>query len=167
MGIPLCQAQFLLIRSQHIGPASLLLLQTRHRYNSLNGIMRTYLSALLLVVAPLLGSALQTSRRAFLTQSVATAAAAATLAPQSAFAAPEILTTTDGKIKYAVLKSAKEKGSPIKGDIVAIEYTGYLIDGTIFDATHAEGKSNALMFELGGNAVIDGVSIDPVMPRAT
>ena len=41
---------------------------------------------------------------------------------------------------------------------VAIEYTGYLTNGQIFDATHAEGKRNALMFELGGNAVISGIN---------
>lgn len=35
---------------------------------------------------------------------------------------------------------------------------GYLSDGTIFDATHAEGKKSVLMFELGGNAVVPGVS---------
>jgi FKBP-type peptidyl-prolyl cis-trans isomerase len=35
---------------------------------------------------------------------------------------------------------------------------GYLTDGSIFDGTHAEGKSKALTFELGGNAVPDGVN---------
>ncbi|EEC43324.1 predicted protein, partial [Phaeodactylum tricornutum CCAP 1055/1] len=65
---------------------------------------------------------------------------------------------TQGGIKYAILKPSKEKGVPLKGDIVAIEYTGYLIDGTIFDASHAEGKKNALMFEVGGNAVVDGIN---------
>jgi len=33
-----------------------------------------------------------------------------------------------------------------------------LTDGTIFDATHAEGKKNILMFQLGGNGVVPGVS---------
>lgn len=75
-----------------------------------------------------------------------------------AVAAPEIKTTTDGKIKYAVVKSPQENGPPLKGDIVAIEYTGYLTNGQIFDATHAEGKKNALMFEVGGNAVIGGIN---------
>jgi len=102
------------------------------------------------------------SRRDFLTKTVSTTAVILTgsaIATENAVAAaPEILNTPSG-IKYAILKKPKAKGSPPqKGDIVAIEYTGYLTDGTIFDATHAEGKQNALMFELGGNAVPDGVN---------
>ena len=72
-------------------------------------------------------------------------------------AAPEIFTSPSG-IKYAVLKKPREPASSQKGDIVAIEYTGYLPNGAIFDGTHSEGKKNALMFELGGNAVVDGVN---------
>jgi len=102
------------------------------------------------------------SRRAFLRTAPAAIAAAATVSqmnPSSpALAAPEIKTTDDGKIKYAVVKTAQDKGAPLKGDIVAIEYTGYLTNGQIFDATHAEGKKNALMFELGGTAVIEGIN---------
>ena len=99
------------------------------------------------------------SRRAFLQQAPAfVAAVAAVTTSQPTLAAPEIKTTSDGKIKYAVLQPAKEKGSPLKGDIVAIDYTGYLTNGQIFDATHAEGKRNSLMFELGGNGVIPGIS---------
>ena len=78
--------------------------------------------------------------------------------PNLAQAGPQILTTADGKIKYATLKPAREKASSQNGDVVAVEYTGYLTDGTIFDATHAEGKKNVLMFQVGGNAVIQGVS---------
>jgi hypothetical protein len=44
---------------------------------------------------------------------------------------PEVFTTANG-IKYATIKKATGKGSPIDKDIVAIEYTGYLTDGTIF-----------------------------------
>lgn len=77
--------------------------------------------------------------------------------PPNALAAPEIFQTPGG-IKYAILGEAKSKSPPQKGDIVAIEYTGYLTDGTVFDATHAVGKKNALMFSLGGNAVIDGLN---------
>lgn len=101
------------------------------------------------------------SRRAFLQQApafVAGASLAATAMSQPALAAPEIKTTSDGKIKYAIVQAAKEKGAPQKGDIVAIDYTGYLTNGQIFDATHAEGKKNSLMFELGGNGVIPGIS---------
>lgn len=100
------------------------------------------------------------SRRAFLSKAVSTASAAVvgiSAASRPATAAPEIFKTPKG-IKYAVLQQAKDKSAPQKGDIVAIEYTGYLTDGTIFDSTHATGKKNALMFELGGNAVIDGLN---------
>jgi FKBP-type peptidyl-prolyl cis-trans isomerase len=98
------------------------------------------------------------SRRAFLTKASTSAVVALVGASQKAKAAPEILNTPSG-IKYAVTKPPKDKGaSPLKGDIVAIEYTGYLTDGSVFDGTHSVGKKNALMFELGGNAVIPGVS---------
>jgi peptidylprolyl isomerase len=95
------------------------------------------------------------SRRAFLAQTAGSAAAL--LGAQNSVAAPEVITTPSG-IKYVVTKPPKEAPKSIKGDIIAIEYTGYLPNGQIFDATHAEGKKNALMFELGGNAVIDGIN---------
>lgn len=100
------------------------------------------------------------SRRTFLTRSVGTVAAVvvgSTSVTPNALAAPEIFKTPRG-IKYAVLQQPKSQSSPQKGDIVAIEYTGYLTDGTIFDATHGQGKQNALMFALGGNAVIEGIN---------
>lgn len=66
------------------------------------------------------------------------------------------------------------------GDIVAIDYTGYLANGQvryelrifykykqrwlltlfrlqIFDATHSEGKNNALLFKVGSGSVIPGI----------
>ena len=109
--------------------------------------------------------ALSTSRRAFFTKvgaisSVAVAGSSAMLGlSQPALAAPEIFNTPSG-IKYAILKQPdKKKGSyPQNGDIVAIEYTGYLTDGKIWDSTHAEGKSNALLFKLGTDVVIDGIN---------
>ena len=77
---------------------------------------------------------------------------------QPTLAAPEIFNTPSG-IKYAILKEPKNKGSyPLNGDIVAIEYTGYLTDGKIWDSTHAEGKSNALLFKLGTDVVTDGIN---------
>ena len=103
------------------------------------------------------------NRRAFLSRTVATAAAAvvplvvSSARPEEALAAPEIFTTDSG-IKYAITKETKSKTVPQEKDIVAIEYTGYLTDGSIFDATHAQGKKNALMFEVGGNAVIPGLN---------
>ena len=74
-------------------------------------------------------------------------------------ASPEIFQTSNG-IKYAVTRESHEKNalSPQDGDIVAIEYTGYLTDGEVFDATHAEGKRNALLFKLGSAAVIPGIN---------
>jgi FKBP-type peptidyl-prolyl cis-trans isomerase len=45
----------------------------------------------------------------------------------------------------------------LKGDIVAIDYTGYLANGQIFDATHSGGKNNALLFKLGSGSVIPGL----------
>lgn len=105
------------------------------------------------------------SRRSFVTKVVgSTAAAAVVIGGNVAFpvpataAAPEIFNTEDG-VKYAVLKQPAKKGyPPQKGDIVAIEYTGYLANGKIFDATHAEGKSNVLFFKLGTDVVIDGLT---------
>jgi len=85
------------------------------------------------------------SRRAFLSKGTALVAAAAGAGSSflggnsAAIAAPEIFTLDNG-IKYAIIKPAKDNKKPMKGDIVAIEYTGYLTDGTIFDATHSEGK---------------------------
>jgi len=61
-------------------------------------------------------------------------------------------------VKYAVTNKSSKKNSPLKGDYVAIEYTGYLTNGKIFDATHSKGKSNALLFQLDGNAVIQGIN---------
>jgi hypothetical protein len=56
--------------------------------------------------------------------------------PTVAATSPEIFTTANG-IKYATIKKATGKGSPIDKDIVAIEYTGYLTDGTIFGTFYA------------------------------
>ena len=60
-----------------------------------------------------------------------TMAAKPTIAAAAAAASPEVFNTANG-IKYATIKKATGKGSPIDKDIVAIEYTGYLTDGTIF-----------------------------------
>merc|ERR1719343_1191057 len=64
-----------------------------------------------------------------------------------------ILNTPNG-IKYAVLEKPNKGGYPQTNDIVAIEYTGYLTDGTIFDASHSIGKANALTFKLGSKNVL-------------
>jgi FKBP-type peptidyl-prolyl cis-trans isomerase len=72
-------------------------------------------------------------------------------------AAPTIYNLNSG-IKYAVLKDVQKGSYPQKGDIVAIEYTGYLTTGAIFDGTHSEGKLNALLFNLGSPVVIPGIN---------
>ena len=98
------------------------------------------------------------SRRSFIGSSAAAVVAAATLqAPQAANAAPTIYKLDCG-IKYAITKDTDKKNCPQQGDIVAIEYTGYLTSGQIFDGTHSEGKSNALLFKLGSSAVIAGIN---------
>mmetsp|Transcript_33770 Transcript_33770/g.71990 ORF Transcript_33770/g.71990 Transcript_33770/m.71990 type:complete len:200 (-) Transcript_33770:333-932(-) len=105
------------------------------------------------------------SRRGFLSSSFATIVGGASIAglvaqPQqsNAVTAKEIITTPSG-IKYAVTKEAgKGKAvAPLSGDIVAVDYTGYLVNGQIFDATHAEGKSNSLLFKVGSGSVIRGL----------
>jgi FKBP-type peptidyl-prolyl cis-trans isomerase len=102
------------------------------------------------------------SRRAFVsTASAAAVAAIATSASAPAVAAPQIFNTPEG-VKYAILnepKDPKKAVAPLPGDIVAIEYTGFLTDGTIFDATHAEGKGRELLFQLGSTAVIKGLNV--------
>lgn len=100
------------------------------------------------------------SRRSFINTATSSVAAVAVAAGapkfESANAAPTIYKTNSG-IKYAVTKDSN-KGYPQPGDIVAIDYTGYLTNGAIFDATHSEGKQSTLLFKLGSSAVIPGIN---------
>lgn len=90
-------------------------------------------------------------------KSGAAAVVASALKPtEPASAAPTIYKLNSG-VKYAITKDS-DKGYPQPGDIVAIDYTGYLTNGAIFDATHGEGKSNALLFKLGSTAVVPGIN---------
>lgn len=105
------------------------------------------------------------SRRTFISRlTTATAGAVATVAlglpPQPSVAAGVVMQNTDNGIKYAVTKPADNKGSasPQTGDLVAIEYTGYLTTGQIFDATHAPGSNKFLFFNLGSKNVIPGLN---------
>ena len=102
----------------------------------------------------------ESDRRSFLSKIVAVPAAAGVViaSPQSSLAGPEIVTLPSG-IKYAVTKEPSDKKPvvPMKGDIVGIDYTGYLANGQIFDATHSSGKQNALLFKLGSGSVIPGL----------
>ena len=66
----------------------------------------------------------------------------------NAVAAP-IIYNLDNGVKYAITQEVTKGSYPRAGDIIAIEYTGYLSNGAIFDATHS-GKKNALLFQLGG-----------------
>mmetsp|Transcript_10983 Transcript_10983/g.20122 ORF Transcript_10983/g.20122 Transcript_10983/m.20122 type:complete len:200 (-) Transcript_10983:317-916(-) len=111
------------------------------------------------------------SRRGFLSTSVATIVGGTSIAalvaqPQPSYAATakEIITTESG-IKYAVTKEPTNKKpiAPLKGDIVAISTTGYLVNGQIFDATHAEGSSELLVFKVGSGSVIPG--LDEIVSR--
>eukprot|EP00560_Eucampia_antarctica_P005230 CAMPEP_0197832548 /NCGR_PEP_ID=MMETSP1437-20131217/15266_1 /TAXON_ID=49252 ORGANISM="Eucampia antarctica, Strain CCMP1452" /NCGR_SAMPLE_ID=MMETSP1437 /ASSEMBLY_ACC=CAM_ASM_001096 /LENGTH=196 /DNA_ID=CAMNT_0043435979 /DNA_START=56 /DNA_END=646 /DNA_ORIENTATION=+ len=97
-----------------------------------------------------------TSRRTFF---VSSAAAALSTVPLVAKAAgPEIFTTQNG-VKYATIKQPSAKAAiPRQGDLVVVEYTGYLSNGQIFDATHAEGKKKELLFKIGSAAVIPGLN---------
>lgn len=100
------------------------------------------------------------SRRNFLHKTVAVATGVVGLPVSSVLAAPDIFNTPSG-LKYAITRQPadlKRATIPGKGDVVAIEYTGYLTDGKIFDGTHSEGKSNALTFQLGAPVVIDGLT---------
>jgi FKBP-type peptidyl-prolyl cis-trans isomerase len=102
-----------------------------------------------------------TSRRSFLATAASAAGAVLTQAPlqhSTAQAATPTINKLNSGVKYAILKEATKGSYPQQGDIVAIEYTGYLTSGTIFDGTHSEGKQNALLFKLGSTAVIPGIN---------
>ena len=92
------------------------------------------------------------SRRRFFSEAaipVVAAVSNAALSPaKNAVAAPIINNLSNG-IKYAITQDVAKGSYPQEGDIIAIEYTGYLSNGAIFDSTHSIGKKNALLFKLG------------------
>lgn len=94
----------------------------------------------------------QSQRREFF--GVASILAGTLLKSSAVAAAPPQIFTTDKGVKYAVLNSSGKKNRPYPGDIVAVEYTGYLTNGQIFDATHATGKSNMLVWILGNTGTV-------------
>jgi len=99
------------------------------------------------------------SRRGFLSITATSAVTAASLQPTvKAEAAAPTIYNLDSGVKYAITKDSKGSYYPQKGDIVAIEYTGYLSNGVIFDSTHSEGKKNVLLFKLGSPVVNDGIN---------
>lgn len=73
------------------------------------------------------------NRRSFLTD-IATATTAiagiASIGASPALAAPEMVNLNSG-IKYAITKPIEKGQYPRVGDIVAIEYTGYLTNGQV------------------------------------
>lgn len=62
--------------------------------------------------------------------------------------------TVNGVKFFEVQKGSGE--SPHDGDLIIINYIGYLSDGTIFDSQHAPGKK-PLAFQFGKNQVIPGL----------
>jgi len=102
-------------------------------------------------------------RRAFVSHvgkaSAAAVGVASVLTESPDVASAVVMQNTEGGVKYAVTNDSKGKGGyPQNGDVIAIEYTGYLTSGQIFDSTHALGQNKPLVFVLGGNAVIPGLN---------
>ncbi|KAI1304065.1 FK506-binding protein 2B [Mortierella claussenii] len=61
------------------------------------------------------------------------------------------------KFTKTVLKKGDKLGYPKKGSNVAVFYTGYFEDGTIFDTNdNTKKKSNPLRFKVGSGRVIAG-----------
>ena len=102
------------------------------------------------------------SRRGFMNTAAVSAGAlvtAVSLQPtvKADAAAPTIYNLSNG-VKYAITKDVAKGSFPQEGDICAIEYTGYLSNGAIFDATHGEGKKSVLLFKLGSSVVNAGIN---------
>ena len=97
-------------------------------------VCKATLFALMLCVAGGYGFSVgNQDRRAFISKITSTGiaiggVAAAGVSP--ALAGPEILKLSSG-IKYAITKPSEKGQYPESGDIVAIEYTGYLSSGQV------------------------------------
>lgn len=105
------------------------------------------------------------SRRGFFSTTAVVATTSAAIATSilpvsSAVAAGPTIYNLDSSpgLKYAITKEVKTGRFPQQGDIVSIEYTGYLSNGAIFDATHAEGTGKQLVFLLGSSNVNTGIN---------
>jgi FKBP-type peptidyl-prolyl cis-trans isomerase len=73
--------------------------------------------------------------------------------PPAAKANPGELTMTASGLKYQDLKVGSGR-AVAKGDVIAVEYTGTLADGTVFDTSKNAGKP--FEFTVGNGAVIKG-----------
>ncbi|KAG0210965.1 FK506-binding protein 2B [Mortierella sp. GBA30] len=68
-----------------------------------------------------------------------------------------VVETGPPKYTKTVLKKGDKSGYPKKGSNVAVFYTGYFEDGTIFDTNdNTKKKNNPLRFKLGANQLIPG-----------
>ncbi|KAF9996335.1 FK506-binding protein 2B [Entomortierella chlamydospora] len=68
-----------------------------------------------------------------------------------------VVETGPPKFTKTVLKKGDKSGYPKKGSNVAVFYTGYFEDGTIFDTNdNTKKKSNPLRFKVGVGRVIAG-----------
>ncbi|KAG0301734.1 FK506-binding protein 2B [Dissophora globulifera] len=68
-----------------------------------------------------------------------------------------VVETGPPKFTKTVLKKGDKIGYPKKGSSVAVFYTGYFEDGTIFDTNdNTKKKSNPLRFKVGSGNVIAG-----------
>ncbi len=63
------------------------------------------------------------------------------------------LTKTQSGLEYFIMKSGKGK-TPNKGDVVSAHYSGYLVDGTVFDSSYS--RNVPIEFPAGVNRVIAG-----------
>ena len=63
------------------------------------------------------------------------------------------LTTTNSGLQYKIIKLGDGE-KPHKGDNVSLHYSGFLVDGTMFDSSY--GRNQPFEFPLGAGRVIKG-----------
>ncbi|MCC6905372.1 MAG: FKBP-type peptidyl-prolyl cis-trans isomerase [Anaerolineae bacterium] len=78
------------------------------------------------------------------------------------------LTTTDSGLQYVITQTS-DGASPQVGDTVQVHYSGYLLDGTLFDSSLTRGEP--IEFALGTGQVIpgwdEGIALLKVGEKAT
>lgn len=65
----------------------------------------------------------------------------------------EGFTKTANGLQYKVIEQGEGK-KPSKGDVIAVHYTGMLLDGTVFDSSHQ--RNQPIEFPVGAGQVIQG-----------